>query len=152
MISIDIVDRKAFPRMADLKVHHSYRNRIIHVFPKVLTRTQLHGCNTRDESTMGDQFLREGLRSVGPHPLSISRALLPLPSSPRLRPWTGRRQGSRIEHWPYCMRAEKLVPTSSQQDSVPSSVGPEQGADPQGEATVSRQGPASSAGRECFEN
>lgn len=49
------------------------------------------------------------------------------------------------------MRAEKLVPTSSQQDSVPSSAGPEQGADPQGEATVSRQGPASPAGRECFE-
>lgn len=49
------------------------------------------------------------------------------------------------------MRAEKLVPTSSQQDSVPSSAGPEQGVDPQGEATVSRQGPASPAGREASE-
>lgn len=48
------------------------------------------------------------------------------------------------------MRAEKLVPTNSQQDSVPSSAGPELGTDPQGEAVVSRQGPASPASKDCF--
>lgn len=48
------------------------------------------------------------------------------------------------------MRAEKLVPANSQQDSVRSSAGPELGAYPQGEAAVSRQGPASPAGKECF--
>ena len=90
------------------------------------------------------------LREVGPHP-SQYLELWFLPSSPCLRSWTGRRQGSKIEHWPYRMRAEKLVPANSRQNSVLSPAGSQLGVDPQGEAAVSKQGPASPAGRECFQ-